>query len=266
MNLISESNIAESEKLEKRLADFYSTTDDYRAFQEQSRHPHMWELILDQLRKDSGKNKFRILEIGAGRSGLYKYLSEKVSPEIRERMHLCCQDITRQNVAYLQENSHEVLIGDIHSVDGQWDVITHSYVLEHVVRPQAFLSRIYNLLCVGGHHIFQCPRYDLPIYTPPSLDHLKIYEKSLIMMKRCLGSKPFRIIDDPSVFYLPFSRDRDAVHLVSKKDITNLHIGYGEVRSFKIPTGSFKDFIVKNYLTLKMQIVKTENKTMEIYY
>jgi hypothetical protein len=263
MNLITENNTSGIVELEERLADFYANTDSYDAFQRQSWHPHMWMLIVNLLPEPSEKRLFRVLEIGAGRSGLDRFLKENTTPETRKTIHLCCQDITKQNIAYLEENADEVVIDDIHSIGGEWDVITHSYVFEHIVRPQAFLSTIYNLLSLGGRHIFQCPRYDLPIYAPPSMDHLGVLEKCRINLKRCLSSEKFLIIDDPSIFHLPFYRDRDAIHLTSKAGIIRHHRGFGEIDSFEVTSAGFKDFILKKILTLKVIIKKTENKRMK---
>lgn len=46
-----------------------------------------------------------------------------------------------------------------------------------MVKPRAFLTKAFNLLGLGGFHLFQGPRYDWQIYTPPSMDHLGILAK-----------------------------------------------------------------------------------------
>ena len=113
--------------------------------------------------------------------------------------------------------------------------------------------------------VIQCPRYDFPLYFPPCWDHLPLLVK-LWQTLRLAGSDlaaaggraagRFTIFSDPAIFHLPFVRDRDAVHRVRKSDLRWLFGARAHVREFALAPGSFKDWIVKNLLTLRVILEK----------
>ncbi len=263
MRTITEQNVDRIVCLEKRLIKFYRETDTYDAFKKESSYPHLWSQVAQIATKFTEKGKCRILELGAGMSGLPEYLNRNTDLP-RDKIHLTCQDITEINLEYLTDRADETIIKNIEKIEGSWDIITHAYVLEHLVRPKEFMAKIHNMLPYGGFHLFQCPRYDMPFYSPPSLDHCKKMESILFAIRHIFDSKDFRIIEDPAVFHMPFTHDRDAVHLVNKRSIKKLHAGYAEVYDFHIPFHGWKDYIVKNFLTIGLIIKKTTNKTMEV--
>lgn len=262
MKLITEDDASAIQVLSDRLTEFYANTRDYDAFEAESWHPVLWSQMAPRFQSLPAGKTLRILELGAGRSGLARYLSDQ--PGWRARAHLTCQDITSQNADHLRAGADEVHLGPLEELHGQWDVITHAYVLEHITRPRAFLSQAFNRLSPNGLQLIQCPRYDLPFYTPPALDHLHCSTRLRFNLRRLGSRRAFEIMADPALFHLPFQRDRDAVHLVSSREITRLHDGFAHVESFDLPAGGWRDWIVKNLLTLRLRITRTSDQSMPI--
>lgn len=262
MKLISESDRDEIAGLESRLLQFYNTCPTYPAFAQTSDYPALWQEVharASSIARQRGA--CRILEIGAGRSGFGRFLQAQGADD---RLHLTSQDITATNLAHLRETSHAVVTENIDRLQGSWDVIFHSYVYEHLCRPREFNEVLWRHLNSGGYLLLQSPRYDFPLYFPPCLDHLTLAVKlrqalSLIGkdLRSALGAGPhFTIFSDPSVFHLPFRRDRDAVHRVRRSDLLRLFAGRAEVANFHLAAGGWKDWIVKTFLTLRITLRK----------
>ena len=107
---------------------------------------------------------------------------------------------------------------------------------------------------------------DIPFYSPPSIDHCGRMERLLFSIKHLFDIHGFKLIENPSVFHMAFYRDRDAVHLVNKRSIKRLHVGYARIHEFRIPTYGWKDRIVKDYLTLRLIIRKTGSSTFSVVH
>jgi len=244
--------------LRTRLDAFYRTTDDYEAFQNRSWHPNLWCFVVDEVVRFKGKT-CRILEIGAGRSGFADYLRERgVSA------HLTAHDVTQQNETYLKEQADDVIIGPLPSITGVFDIIFSTFVLEHTTDPVATLETSWSLLKAGGRLFIFCPRYDAPFYLPPSADHYSGVARAHIALQlavarfRTLVTRKARFFvhTDPAVFTLPWKRDRDVVHWVSYFDLAIFFKSRGQLRKLHVPSGSWKDAIVKNFLQVKMVVDK----------
>lgn len=254
MKFLTEDDTAEIDALERRLTDFYASTSEYTPFSHESRHVDMWTEIVRHLRTSPGRT-LRVLELGAGKSGLGKFLAE-CDGALRQRVHLCCQDVTESNRVHLESQCNEVFVGPMEEIGGSWDVITHAYVFEHVVRPRRFLGHAIDLLADGGLHIFQCPRYDVPFYAPPALDHLPPVQRLRAMVAILWVRRDFLLVGDPAVFHMPFHRDRDAVHVVSKAAVWRACRGRVRLDEFGVAAGGARDYVLKKLLTLRVRMVK----------
>lgn len=228
MKLLTEKeNIDEIGMLEKRMQKYYETANTYPAFVNPACHTQQWKILLKYIKHYNKTNKIvKILEIGAGKSGLGEFLEHE---NVRSCVHVTSQDVTSLNVDWLKQYSDQVFIGDVEKMDDKFHVVIHSYVLEHVSRPLSFLNHVYNKLTLdGGVNIIECPRYDFLFYLPNSMDHLSLIEKIKIKIRILFLSNPFSIMSDPAIFYLPFYTDRDAIHIVRQKDLYSL---FGKIKN-----------------------------------
>ena len=213
--------------LATRLKKFYDTTSDYQAFQGPSKHDQPWHCLAEEVRgrlREDGEKKVRILEVGAGRSGLARFLTGQ---NLRQKAFLHSQDVTLANQGWLQGEFDEVTIGGLKEVKGSFDLVISTYVFEHTVDPAGFLNAMWERTAPGGSLYLFCPRYDLPFYLPRAVDHLGVVWRIIIglyvqwrrMLTRITSRPAWLVQKDPAVFHLPFFRDRDAVHWVSWWDI-----------------------------------------------
>ncbi|MGC4095637.1 MAG: methyltransferase domain-containing protein [Nitrospira sp.] len=256
---ITEDQEAELQDLTDRMRDFYRTEQNYSAYQVASHQPALWSEVIRRAMESKGETpRARVLEIGAGRSGFGQWCRTNGGQDI----HITSHDINERNREFLLEHSDEFFTGPAEEIRGQWDCIFHSYVLEHVTRPKAFLISAFNNLKQGGCHLFQCPRYDAPFYLPPALDHLSKGSKVLAAFSALASSTPFRIVKDPSVFHLGYYRDRDAIHLVRRRDIEELHRDHAQVSDFSVITGGWKEWLMMRVITMRMVIRKIKSETL----
>jgi hypothetical protein len=147
----------EASELSARLRNFYNTTAEYVAFQAPSSQTLLWANLASDIRErfSGGANrKVRVLEAGAGRSGLAIYLQ---SSGLRDDIELHAQDVTAQNAAWLEEHFDAVTIGAVGEVPGEFDFVLSSYVLEHVTVPRGFLDSLWSKLAFGGVILMTCP-------------------------------------------------------------------------------------------------------------
>lgn len=251
----------ERDSLDARLNDFYATTADYVAFSAPSNQILLWSHLASALRDRSQVNrgrKLRVLEVGAGRSGLAGYLQTN---GLRDEVELHAQDVTAQNAPWLEEQFDSVIVGPLEDVPGKFDFVISSYVFEHVTAPRAFLDLLWSKLTPGGVILMTCPRYDAPFYLPPSVDHLPVPKKlalaCYVVWRRVVTLVTRRpawlVLQDPAVFHLPFSIDRDAVHWVSWFDI---RAHWPQATRLKLASGSLSDWIAKNLLTIGCRMEK----------
>jgi SAM-dependent methyltransferase len=255
--LVSETNPVVHD-LRARLDAFYRTTDDYDAFQSRSWHPNLWSFVVGEVAPFK-KNRCRILEIGAGRTGFADYLRQRgVSA------HFTVHDVTQRNEIYLKEQADDVVIGPFTSITGVFDIIFSTFVLEHTTDPVETLETSWRLLKSGGKLFIFCPRYDAPFYLPPSADHYSGVARAGIALQLAVArlrtlvtqKARFFVHADPAVFTLPWQRDRDVVHWVSYFDLAIFFRNRGDLRKLHVPSGSWKDAILKNFLQVNLVVEK----------
>jgi SAM-dependent methyltransferase len=212
-----------AEQLHAKLVEFYNKTQDYSAFAEPSFHPLLWDVIRTKIATIiAQKGQCALLEIGAGRTDLARYLGD-----LRAKTVFSVQDVTASNKHYLEEAADKVYIGSIESIEQSFDIICGSYVLEHLTRPRHAIDHLLAHLNHAGSMILLNPRYDFPFYLSPSCKHrhplTRFFLALWLQYKRLgvvLGGQPNFLIDsDPSLFYMPWFRDADAIHWVSLFDI-----------------------------------------------
>jgi SAM-dependent methyltransferase len=254
MKFLTEIDAMEVAAMERRLTEFYTSTSEYTPFAQESWHVAMWKEVLRYIRASS-KATIRVLELGSGKSGLGRFLAE-TDPELRQRIHLCGHDVTQSNREHLEMWFDEVVFGPMENIRESWDVITHGYVFEHVARPRSFLSHALDLLVVGGLHVFQCPRYDFPFYAPPALDHLSGSRKWSAVVRLMCSRREFLLVGDPAVFHLPYRRDRDAIHVVRKRDVWRACAERAWLKHYDVRAGGPRDFLLKHFLTLRVLMIK----------
>jgi hypothetical protein len=220
MKLICERDTKEISELESRLIEFYNSSCTYTAFAQTSDYPTLWQETLSRAEGIvRSRGICNILEIGAGRSGFGSFLRRKAPGNA---IHLTSQDITGTNIDHLRSTSDAVITENVNHLNGCWDIIFHSYVYEHLCRPNEFNEILWRVLAPEGYLLIQCPRYDVPFYLPPCLDHLSAASKAWMawqisvrhVVSMVNGKPQFTIFSDPAVFYMPFLIDRDVVHLV----------------------------------------------------
>ena len=207
---------------EKRLQIFYSSVDNYEAFQGENWKPEFWLPIRSTIETTSSRGSCKVLEIGAGRTGFADYLGDT-----RQRIEFHVQDITGRNGEYLSRIADKVWLCEATEIVDTYDVIFSTFVYEHMTRPKATLERLLTMLRPNGSIFVASPRYDFPGYLSPSARHLsrarRLELAVQLMLRRLrvlLGGPPaFLIHFEPAAFYGPWFRDADAVHWVSLWDL-----------------------------------------------
>lgn len=247
--------------LNKKLEEFYINTKSYTAFTENT-NQYKWYEIFECYLKELiiRKKKIRVLEIGAGKSNFGDFIKP-----YKDAINYVAQDITNQNYDYLKENADEVIIGDIAILNGKFDIIFSTFVFEHIVAPEEFLFTINRLLNTGGVHIIISPRYDFPGYLCPSLRHYNLIKKVYLIVW-LLGVRLITLIKkqsrflvncNPAVFNMPWFRDSDAVHIVSRIDVENWYEKKGySIKRLNVPFNGFKNFFFATHMVLAVSFIK----------
>lgn len=266
LRFITEDDAEGVRVLEQRMAAVYSDPASYPPFAGESDQPELWAIVIERALRFAGP--CRILEIGAGRSGFHRKLAEAGLWKTG-RVHYTAHDVTDANQDYLRERADETFIGSASKMTGTFDIVFHSFVLEHIVRPRAFLDHVFALLPLAGFHIFSCPRYDVPGLAPPSIAHCGLFGRLkylLFNVRRALSGSPrFPLLPDPAILHGPYFRDADAIHCVALRDILWLHQGRASVTRFRIPAYTLKDRLVKLTMSLHLIIEKNgPNPTRQI--
>lgn len=259
MKLASEDS-PKVEKLRERLDAFYATCDSYTAFQEPVAKTEEWEHVRRGVEGViASKGKCRVLEFGAGLSGFADFLGP-----MRPFVELTLQDVTSVNESYLHPRADHLHIGSIHGLDGTFDVIFSTFVLEHVSHPRRTLDKLLSLLAPGGSIYIFCPRYDFPFYISHSADHYgrarRIVLGSLVLVRRLwslITREPaFLIHLDPASLKIEWAMDRDAIHWASLLDLQLYFRRHGTVETLPIYSGSRKDRFVKEWLRINVRFTK----------
>ncbi len=259
LSLVNEAH-PDASALRVALDRFYQNSPAYGAFVAPSDQSNCWRFVVEKVEAViARKGSCRVLEIGAGRTGFRHFC---LAPEL----HFAAQDVTALNAEYLRTQADEVFVGDLQTVTGRYDVIFSTFVFEHITNPRATLERAWAMVTPGGALFVFCPRYDMPFYLPPSFDHRSAATRwltGLFLLGRRVrtwlgGPSAFLIVTDPSVFHREWARDRDAIHLVSLFDLRAFARGRGWLRRCRLPSGSVKDWVVKNLLQVNVAIEKPD--------
>ncbi len=257
---LSREDAPQCAQLRARMDLFYQTTRDYEAFQHPNEMPEQWgyvrAAIEERLRTQP---RCRVLEIGAGRSNFAVRLGD-----LRQRVEYTTQDVTRSNEDHLAVMADHVHFGSALEIEGRYDVIFSTFVLEHVSDPRRTLEKLFELLSEHGRLFIFCPRYDFPFYLPHSADHFGRARRlgtSLMLLAIRLGAlvarRPlFLVHTDPAVFHMGCDRDRDAVHWVSLWDLEFFFQHRARLQRLKLQAGNFKDWVVKNFLQVNLCVSK----------
>lgn len=247
--------------MRRRLDEFYGTTSSYPVFQSSPDHSAFYRTlspILDEIIKR--RSKARVLELGAGRPTFPVWLGDR-----RSAVEYSAHDVTAQNRAYLESIADHVLIGDISSIQGEYDLVFSTFAFEHVSAPSPFLEHVRRLLAPRGTHVIICPRYDQPGYLCPSLRHHSFMGRAGLMLffgaSRCAaaidGRPRFWVNTEPAVFSRPFFRDADAVHIVSRPDVERWHRANGfDVKRLSPVPVTWRQWIAFRLLTLSIACTK----------
>ncbi len=215
----------------------------------------------------------RLLEFGAGYTGIAEFLRRHA---LRGKVVLTLHDVFSANSEWLASQADSVVFGPVPEIRGEFDVIVSSFVLEHMTDPSASLAALWRCLAPGGSIHIVCPRYDFPFYLPPACDHLSFFGwvglSFAILVRRIrarLMRRPaFLLLNDASAFYLPYSRDRDAVHLVSLHDLELFFANRGaKLRRYRVSwpralrdlltPGGLKGWFVERRLLLAVSTSKS---------
>ena len=143
--------------LERRLRIFYSSVDNYEAFQSENWKPEFWLPIRFDNRDDPIQR----------RTGFGDYLGAT-----RQRLEFQVQDITGRNSEYLSRVADKVWFCEATEIEDTYDVIFSTFVYEHMTRPKATLERLLTMLRPNGSIFVDSPRYDFPGYLSSSTRRL----------------------------------------------------------------------------------------------
>lgn len=267
MDAIVDENDPQVTALRSRLDEFYATTAVYDDFKVVNFKPEYWQAVKDRaVEAIARRGECRVLEFGAGCTGIDDFLGE-----LRSRVRFHVQDVTPQNAEYLRAHADEVHIGDLLSLDlaGGFDVIFSTFVWEHVSHPRATLERLLGMLAPGGALIIACPRYDVPLYVPPSARHygrgrqlaISLWLSWQRLMTMLGGRSRFYVHADPAVLNGPWYRDADAIHWPSLFDLRRaMPRGY-RVRRLTMPMagGGWKKRLWARALLLFVEINRPDD-------
>lgn len=263
MNLpgaLTREDAPQSVTLRARMDRFYQTTTDYVAFQHPNEMPEQWSYVRAAIAKVLQRQaRCRVLEFGAGRSDFARFVGD-----LRGSLDYTVQDVTASNQDHLAKAADRVHIGSVTDLDGPFDVIFSTFVLEHISNPRQTLEKLFSMLSPGGCLFIFCPRYDAPFYLSHSADHysgLRRFGIGLVLaasrLWTLLTRRPlFLIHTDPAIFHIDWDRDRDAIHWASLWDLELFFKSRAQLQRLKLSSGSTKDWIVKNLLQINLRITK----------
>lgn len=145
--------------------------------------------LLNSFSKE--KEKPKVLDVGVGLGRLLEELNEC------EKYGM---DISLKYLNYAKQKGIEVCkskIEDMPYCDNFFDIILCTDVLEHVLDLNHCISKILNVLKVGGHLVIRVPyKEDLSSYlletNPYEFVHLRNFDESslLLLFKKIFGLKP----------------------------------------------------------------------------
>lgn len=106
-----------------------------------------------------GKDRVRVLDLGCGAGGVMELLSRQVLLAVGVDPDLASLREHRDEVTRLCAGRAECLPFE----EGAFDLVTCSWVLEHLARPAEAFGEIARVLRVGGHLVFLTPNARNPI-------------------------------------------------------------------------------------------------------
>jgi SAM-dependent methyltransferase len=243
--------------LARRMHEFYAAIEDYDAYAESSRQPVFWEPIKREIADRAARGlRSLVLEFGAGRTGFADYLGP-----LREHVEFHVQDITDRNRDDLARKADKLVFEPLEQLDGAYDLIFSTFVWEHLSRPRASLFALLRLLAPDGTLYLASPRYDLPGYVPPSARHLtrarQLALASWLSARRlrvaCGGAPEFLLHAAPACLSVPWFRDADAIHWVSRLDLRVLEPEY-RIEDIDVPVSGLKQWVWARFALLFVRI------------
>jgi SAM-dependent methyltransferase len=254
-------NTAVAAALARRMREFYEAIADYDAYAESSQQPVFWAPIKRELEQRAARGlPSRVLEFGAGRTGFPAYLGP-----LRAKVEFHVQDITERNREDLAQKADKLWFEPLERLEGAYDVVFSTFVWEHLSRPRASLHALLRLLAPGGTLYLASPRYDLPGYVPPSARHLtrarQLALASWLSARRlrvALGGAPdFLLHAAPACLSVPWFRDADAIHWVSRFDLRLLEPEY-RIEDIDVPVSGLKQWVWAKFALLFVRIRRRE--------
>ncbi len=247
--------------LKSDLKNFYELAVDYTDFHSAVSKDRFWPVMLDHV-KSCKSPQCRVLEFGAGRTEFQSRLLD-----VRSDIEFHTQDITSQNLEFLQSCSARVHISAIFDIKEQFDLIFSTFVWEHIPDPQKTLQHLLSLLKPEGALMIVCPAYDFPGYLSPSAQNRSYGSRLLLAGLLCMArlqsyisKKPQFLIDTkPALFDQPWSRDTDAVHWVSRMDFIFSCTPEFTLKFHRVPdTGHFLDWFWSKFLVVFAEFKRKE--------
>ncbi len=220
--LVSEDDIRVA-GLRQRMDEFYCSIANYDDFAEPNSKPEFWKPVRQAIEQCLlRQTTCRVLEFGAGKTGFTKAIAD-----LRQQIVFHAQDITSANQDYLASQADKLHIGEITRIEETYDVVFSTFTWEHISNPQTALKHLLGCLNSNGTLIIASPRYDFPFYLSPSVRHLPFKQRiklglwlSAQRLKVVGGGKGVFLIHlNPACLNMPWFRDADAIHWVSKYDI-----------------------------------------------
>jgi len=111
-------------------------------------YQHDWQWYYPKLIHMIPDNS-SVLDIGSGSGGLALHLKDN------KRCHVTCYDMSYEAVMMCREKGLEARVRDVENerVEGKYDVVIMTAVLEHLINPRYVLWKVRNHLRDNGHII-----------------------------------------------------------------------------------------------------------------
>jgi SAM-dependent methyltransferase len=144
-------------------------------------HVIMKDILIGKLITRSGLSRnSRFLDIGCGRGRILKMLSDRGFKGVGIDLQEICLEICRKRLA----GRDIELKNSLNEIEGTFDLIIMSSVLEHIEDDQGYLQNISKLLNKGGFFLFTVPG-DMRLYGKRDVayGHYRRYEKKELIAK-----------------------------------------------------------------------------------
>jgi len=123
-----------------------------------------WDLIADHLKRTTGRREISILDIGAGHGFLGIVVAKNKRIKLK-KYGMVEADLEIRNgfqQAWHNKFSHidMLSVASFKDIEGQYDLVVLSHILEHVIDPREFLKDISEYLTPGGIIFVDVPHSD----------------------------------------------------------------------------------------------------------